>query len=204
MTDFTKTITGFRYVQTRYGDTLQKVALRELGDTAQWSKLVWFNGLVFPYLTDYSSEVKAGVLLTGSSIKVPASSARSDASVAADDVFKADCKLINGRLAISSGTISVVSGRENLSQALMNRMDTDQGELVFHPTYGTRIRQLIGQMGAPKSEIIGARFAREALALETRIQSINHVISTVTGDQLEIQAEVTPIAGTNVKISQVV
>lgn len=203
MTDFTRPISGFRFVHTQYGDTLQTVALRELGDAAQWSTLIWFNKLVPPYLTDDASQVRAGVLLTGATIRVPAASAEVDAAVFPDDVFLADCELDKGQFQFKDGDFALVSGRANLHQAIAHRIVTDHGELLFHPTYGANLNRLIG-LSAPVRRMVAAEYVDDALLQETRIQKVNLVTASIDGDKLAIAAEVVPITGANINVLKVV
>lgn len=204
MSDFTKTIAGFRFVQTQYGDTLQAIALRELGDASQWSNLAWLNGLVPPYLTDNPQAARTGVLVTGASIRVPAATSRVDAGVNPEDVFLVDCALPKGQFEFENGDFAMVSGRANLSQAIAHRMMTDHGELLFHGTYGANLGRLKGSINGPALEMVGADYARESLLDEERIQSVKSVVATTAGDVLSINAEVAPITGAAMNVTGVV
>lgn len=204
MTDFTRPITGFRFVQTLRGDTLQSVALRELGDARKWSELIWLNSLKPPYLTDDASQVRLGVLISGSTIRVPSASAEVDAGVFPDEVFLADCHLEDGLLQVENGDFALVSGRANLHQALSNRITTDHGELKFHGTYGANLGRLKGALSGPVRQMIAAEYVSDAMQSENRVQSVTRVVATTTGDQLAVQAEVVPISGSNLNVLRVV
>lgn len=203
MTDFTRPLSGFRFVQTQYGDTLQAVALRELGDAAQWATLIAFNQLVPPYLTDDAGLVRPGVLLTGATIRVPSASAEVDAGVFPDEVFLADCKLERGQFEFQNGDFTLVSGRANLHQAISHRIVTDHGELMFHPTYGANLNRIIGLSG-PVRQMVAADYVDDALRQESRIQSVNQVTASIDGDKLAVAAEVVPISGANLNVLKVV
>lgn len=204
MSDFTRQITGFRYVQTRFGDTLQAVAARELGDAGQWSKLAWLNGLVSPYLTDDAAQVSSGVLIAGSTIRIPAVSAQVDAAMVPDQVFLKDVQLQNGELQFENGDFAVVSGRDNLRQALSNRIATNHGELIFHGGYGANLGRLIGALNGPVRNLVAQKYVLDALNEESRIQTVNNVTATTQGDRLAIEAEVVPITGAALTNNQVV
>lgn len=204
MTDFTRNISGFRFAQTEYGDTMQVVAARELGDASQWSTLVWLNGLVPPYLTDDASQAGSGVLLTGAIIRIPAASAEVDAGVFPDEVFKADCQLHNGSLQFAAGDLALVSGRANLHQAMANLITTDRGELVFHGNYGANLHPLIGALNGPVRELVAADYVTDALAREARIQAVTNVEVSTNGDRLSVAVEVVPISGANINLLKVV
>jgi phage baseplate assembly protein W len=203
MTDFTRQVSGFRFVQTEYGDTLQSVALRELGDARQWSTLAWFNKLIPPYLTDDASQSRAGVLICGATIRVPSASAEVDAGVFPDEVFLSDCKIDKGALQFAAGDFALVSGRENLHQAISNRIVTDHGDLIFHGDYGANLHRIIGLSG-PVQELVAAEYVDDALRAENRIQTVSRVTATTQGDRLSIEAEVVPITGANINVLKVV
>lgn len=202
MTDFTREITGFRFVNTQHGDTLQAVALRELGDASLWSKIAWFNDLLPPYITDDASQVSAGVVLSGSAIRIPAASAEVDANIAPEEVFLADAQISNGKLQFVDGDLAVVSGRANLRQALGNRIKTNHNELVFHPTYGSNLQTLIGSLNGPIRELMSEQYVRDDMVNESRIQSVSRISATSVGDRLTINMEVVPISGVNINLTQ--
>lgn len=204
MTDFTKDLTGFRYVQTQRGDTLQSIALRELGSAGDWAQLAWLNELLPPYLTDDLALVRTGVLVTGSTIRVPAPTAQVDASVSPEEVFLTDIGLVNGKLQFNNGDVSLVSGRENLKQAISNRIVTDHGDLIYHGTYGANLGRLVGTLNGPSRAMVAASYVEEALGDENRIQTINSIKATSQGDRLNIVGEVVPITGAALETNTVV
>lgn len=204
MTDFTKDLTGFRYVQTLRGDTLQSVALRELGSAGDWAQLAWLNELLPPYLTDNPDQVRAGVLATGSTIRVPAPTAQVDASVSPEEVFLTDISLVNGQFQFNNGDIALVSGRENLKQAISNRIVTDHGDLLYHGTYGANLGRLKGSLNGPTRGMVAASYVEDALGDENRIQAINSIKATSQGDRLNIVGEVVPITGAALTTNTVV
>lgn len=204
MTEFTRQISGFRFVQTRHGDTLQSVALRELSDASKWSELIWLNSLKPPYLTDDPAQVRLGVLITGSTIRVPSAIAEVDAGVFPDEVFLADCQLDKGAFLFENGDFAIVSGRANLHQALSNRIVTDHGELKFHGTYGANLGRIIGALAGPVRELVAAEYVNDSLREESRVQSVTQVTASTIGDQLTVQAEVVPISGDSLNVSKAI
>jgi len=203
MTDFTKQYSGFRYAKTRRGDSMQLIAYRELGDANEWAKLVWFNNLVPPFITD--DETKAGdrVILSGNPIRIPTTVAESaaDGSTEEANVLLVDCKLPNGRLAADSetGDFAIVSGRENLKQAIKHRILTDPGELMYHPTYGCKIGRRKGMKNAAVTRQLGQMDVQNALLDENRLRRIEKITTTSNGDVLSVAAVVTPISGDTVQ-----
>lgn len=87
---------------------------------------------------------------------------------------------------------------DNLKQSIINRLRTQQGELPLHPSYGSRLPELVG---APGNEItlnlIKLR-VREALLQEPRIKTIDKVKTYYRPNSnnriVDIDIEVTPIA----------
>lgn len=204
MTDFTRPVLGFRFVRTQHGDTLRAVALRELGSAANWAQLIWLNNLVAPYLTDDPEQVREGVLLNGSTLRVPSATAEIDAGVMPEEVFQADCQLDKGAFQFNKGDFALVSGRANLRQALSHRIVTDHGELQFHPLYGANLGRLIGTLSGPVRELVAADYVDEALRAEVRVKDVTRVTATTEGDRLAVIAEVVPISGANLNVSKVV
>src|SRR6185312_10836236 len=95
MSNLDRTLNGYRYVQILQGDTLQRIALRELKDASRWPDLITINDLSFPYIAANGSD---GVKAYGDSILVPAAVATVDATVDPDEVFGIDLALNDGKL----------------------------------------------------------------------------------------------------------
>lgn len=200
MTDFTKQYSGYRYAPTRRGDTIQQIAYRELGDANDWAKLAWFNNLIPPFITDDESEAGPRVLLTGAQIKIPTAASEADQAGDADNVLLTDCSLSKGRLMADSATgdFSIVSGRENLKQAISHRIVTDPGELIYHPGYGCKIQRRKGSKNNAVALLIGRMDVQDALQQEGRLKRINKITTSSNGDVLSATADVTPISGDSV------
>ena len=91
-----------------------------------------------------------------------------------------------------------VTGYENLQQALLLRFLTEVGELAHlgHPTYGSRLHELIGELNTPTTRNRAKLFALQALADEPRVASVRSVaVTTDPRDptRLEIRAAVIAI-----------
>lgn len=73
--------------------------------------------------------------------------------------------------------LQTVSGRENLAQAIANRLLTRKGELAHfgHPNYGSRLHLLVGELNNIKQRAKAELYIRECLAQETRIAEIKEV-----------------------------
>ncbi len=79
---------------------------------------------------------------------------------------------------IERGDLRLVSGRLNLSQAILNRLFTRQGELtgLGHPDYGSRLYSLIGAPNTLHTQVVAELYIREALANEPRIAEIQAIL----------------------------
>jgi len=201
---FDTPLTGYRYVQTNYGDTLQTFAARVMGDASNWAVLIGMNGLQPPYLTDDPDSVTAGVVLNGTFLMIPA--ATQATALTPDDVFKTD-QLLNqdGTLAVTStGDFATVSGIANLTQALENALDTDQGELISHGSYGYLGRRLLGSNNGPTAGMLAARYAKQTVSADSRISSVSSSVATVSGTVIATVVEAETIAGTKVPIDTTV
>jgi phage gp46-like protein len=75
------------------------------------------------------------------------------------------------------GDLATVDGRENLVQAILNRLLTRQGELTAlgHPKYGSRLYTLIGEPNNLRVRGLADAYIREALAQEKRVSKVNFI-----------------------------
>lgn len=208
-TIFDKPLNGYRFVDTQFGDTLRKIAARELGDAAQWGNLIAFNNLVPPYLTDDPTQVAPGVLLTGSQILVPAGAPVISTATDPTLVFEIDLRLApaagtgatGGLLQFENGDFAVIAGRENFRQVLKNRVETERGELEFHQEYGSLCRRLIGTDNGPNTALLAAQYAKASLLADPRVSDVDQAIATITGDQLSLALEVIPVVGRPIQLT---
>lgn len=196
MSEFERSVTGFRHAETHHGDDLQAVALRELGDANRWHELAWLNNLLPPYLTDDPRRADDRVLVTGTMILVPAAPRPYEASRDGEEVYLRDCVLVDGLLRDDgSGDLGVVAGRENLKQQLLHRVTTPLSQLRRHPDYGCAVYRLLGAVNGPAAAILGADYVHTALLSDFRVSEVNRTAAEVGGDAIRISAEVEPITG---------
>ena len=202
MSVFEREYPGYRLAETRRGDTLQRVAARELGDAERWYELAFINGLRPPYLTDDSESAATGVLLTGATLSVPATTDYVPSHLDPRAVFGTDVRLSNdGRLSATAGELDVISGAPNLSQAVRHVVLTDPGDLVWHMTYGCGVRRLLGQRSDAVSQRLAAALVRRAVAADDRVQSADILDLDVSGDAVRTTVRITAINGARVEAS---
>jgi hypothetical protein len=85
------------------------------------------------------------------------------------------------------GDLRQVSGRENLAQAILNRLLTRQGELssLGHPDYGSRLYQLVGLPNNRRTQALAELYIRDSLASDSRIQEIINILISPPSRQAE-------------------
>lgn len=201
MTTYRRPLHGFRFVEIRHGDTLQAIAARELGDASRWTDLIAYNDLVPPFITDHPALVREGVLLSGGMIRVPAAVQIVSASSDPDRVFERDIRLDRGEIMTLDGDFDIASGRDNLRQAIKHRIETERGELLFHPEYGSRIRVLLGTVNGPTASLLAAEYARSAVLADPRIRQVTQSVAEVEGDVVRVSVEAQPIAGRVIEVT---
>jgi phage baseplate assembly protein W len=200
-TPFDTPLNGFTFVLTQRGDTLQKIAFRALGDASKWSLLIYPNNLVYPYLTDDPTQVVPGVLLTGSQILIPSPSAAAT-TTDPSEIYGTDISLTNGLFgATATGDFAFVTGRANLRQALKNRVETQQGELIYHKFYGSILKSLIGRVSVPAQQLLAASSAKGAVLADPRIASVDKAVATVNGDSVNVSIEAVPVVGQSIQVT---
>lgn len=192
---FERNLAGYRYAATNFGDDLPSVALRELGDANRWQELAWINDLLPPYLTDDKGRATDRILLTGSMIMIPSSGRQAYGRTDAE-VYLADAVLVDGMLQVDrNGDLGVVSGRANLKQQLLHRLNTPIAQLTRHPRYGCDVHRLRGVVGGPTAAALGADYVRTALESDFRVSDVTRAIASIAGDVTRISAEAIPITG---------
>lgn len=119
------------------------------------------------------------------------------------DIIGKDLKLkfdqLGADLTITSeGDLDTVLGEDNLAQAIITRLSTDEGELcdVGHSDYGARLYDLIGEINNETTRERIKSKVLDCLAQEPRIKEVTSiVVKTAPYDphQVEIEITVLPI-----------
>ena len=82
---------------------------------------------------------------------------------------------------------ALAEGRSNLGQALTTRLLTPRGEIAAlgHPTYGSRLHEVIGQPNTPTTRNLAKLFVIEALNEERRVeaQTVWHAVQGMSERQ---------------------
>lgn len=210
MAEFDQAMPDYRLVATQYGDTLQTVAMRDLGDENRWIELVWLNNLLPPYLTDDPTDkaiITGRVLLTGSLIRVPAPAGMVDFTRDQDEpgqIYERDILMVKRRLVLDKyGDLAVVNGVKNLTQQLKHRLVTPTGQLRRHPQYGCRVHELRGKVNGPLATHLAAQYVKVAVKAEYRIARVVSVVAESEGDTIRTTAIGEAIAGGSVDVTTI-
>ena len=73
--------------------------------------------------------------------------------------------------------LDTTTGRENLVQAVINRLLTRRGELTQfgHADYGSRLHELVGELNNLRLRALAEVYIRDCLAQERRIEKVRYV-----------------------------
>ena len=200
-TPFSRPLYGFRFVEVRIGDSLRAIAARELGDAGRWHELIAYNNLVPPFLTDDPDQARDGVKAAGDLILVPAPAPAVSTTTDPEKVFERDIDLSGGVFSVENGDFAVVSGRANLRQAIKHRVETDRGELIFHLTYGSSVRRMIGAVAGPTQARLAAEYAKAAVRADPRVRQVISATAEVIGDAVNVTVYAEPVAGESVEVA---
>lgn len=188
-----------RYIDTHYGDTLQAIALREMGDSARWTELIWLNDLLPPYITDDLALAGSRVLLSGAKLAIPMVGGGVDPDE--KETFGTDVALDKfGLLYTESGDLQVSSGFQNLKLAMIRRVITEKRAKGFSPEYGCWVGLLRGEKLGAAQLALAAFYVKSSLLEDDRVSDVLSCVAVADGDAIKISATVQPIDGKDVSL----
>lgn len=187
------TVIYYRQARILHGDTLQTLALRELGDAGRWAELIYANDLQYPYIVPTAAQKTTGVLTYGDYLRVPSTLRHRSATLDHSDLFGVDVALTERDFTVTNGDLSVVDGLPNLRQAIRHRVDTDLQEILRHPDYGCGVRTILGAGNTPANRLLAAGFVKRALRNEPRVDTVSRVKVSSSGDAVVVDATVIPV-----------
>ena len=97
--------------------------------------------------------------------------------------------------------LAVVSGRDNLGQAIVMRLLTPRGELAAlgHPEYGSRLHELIGRQNTELTRNLVKLYVLDALQFEPRIErgvDVDVQADPATRSRVNVGLRVRPVGAT--------
>ena len=180
---------GWRTALSDYGDTLQRVAFRELQDASRWPELAWLNDLRPPYLTGnklHPGIATGQVLLWGQAIKIPGPST-AQKGVTPTESFGRDVLVTNGQFSVDkNGCLGLADGVANLRQALQLRLENEIGCLKFHPKYGNAAHRLRGHKSDAGAWLLALRYCEETVLADPRVKAVSNGSATKDGDAIVV------------------
>lgn len=182
---------GWRSAEIRHNDTLQRLALRELGTAERWFDIANLNGLVPPYLASTRSD---GVLAWGDNILLPIY--QPDSIAAIDDPFLTDLKVdFDGFLMSDGQDLITVSGDDNLKQTLGFAVVAQYGKMLFHPEYGSFVPSLNGSINRVSLAGTAKFYASSAIINDPRVSDIVKINAYLLNDTISLSALIQPVRG---------
>jgi len=196
------------YYTIHYGDTLESIALNQLGSTDYWKVIATFNNLAYPYITSTFPQPEKTVS-PGQQIAIPiipnTPNFQGTASNAGNIIlspfqtppsinssFGTDIYLDStGDVDVTSnGDIKTVSGIPNLQQALSLKVTVYRGELLVHPDYG--IINMLGErtITTLQSLILGQLEA--TFLSDPRVQKVISTSVNILGDTGSFESSILP------------
>lgn len=175
-----QTYTGVRQAKVRGGDTLQKIALRELKNTSRWHDIALVNGF------DSNADLTPNAtILIPSDPNTPQSAVVRDVSDTGlsteERLYGRDLRVIQTNrnklsVSFSENDLATVAGKANLEQAVTLKTRTHQGTLLEDPNYG--LRPLIGKAQSPENADLLKFGLRVAAESDPRIASASVQVET--------------------------
>lgn len=187
-----------RQVKLKAGQSLERLAQKELGDSTRWGEIVEINGLKAPYVSDDPKESRDGVLKAGSNILIPASVTNgfSQTPEGKQNKLTKGMSPLEKNLGVdfkidknfdlvlsSSGDFELVAGGDNMTQGTILKLSYEPGDVMLYPTLGAGIA--VGRK-FPPLEDISDRIATSLLQ-DARIHKVTDISLTRDGSALYIQ-----------------
>ena len=197
------------------GDTLQSISQNVLGDATKWYDLAEYNNLVYPYISNTSSERVYG---PGDTLIIPDANNQNyditldklsyeqkhdlEAFVMGKDLsLMGDTSAIETRgstdelvsLSSDGKKIAKVVGYDNLVQALLMRLNTPLGSLILHPDYGSNFYSLLGENNTTSNVNKIMVGVEQTIRKDSRVSNVTVEAVRVDPTQISIKATITPV-----------
>lgn len=187
--------------EVRYGDDIRTLAQRLLGDQHEWRTLVRVNRLAYPYVAPSGSSHAGRVLTPGSTILYPGGSSGEPQAASLShnvdaEAYRRDLYLDtrDGLLRASGASFSVLTGMDNLRDAVQRRTSTAIGGHPAHPRlYGHAAKQYVGGVADGDSlRLIEQEFER-CIRQDSRVLTVTSTASYDGAKIVRVVSRVTPV-----------
>ncbi len=177
------------------GDSLYDVAISVYGDVSLWGGIARANSWL-----DAHTDAGGNLPRAGQRVLVPVFNGTavltlSPQLIGGQSPLLTDLLLDNGDLTLSRGLndLRLITGADNFSQALLNRLSTERGELPMSPNYG--LLDHIGAQNTGKRPEQVALDVLEQVLADERVLTVDSVVINQQGDTLNIRFNASPVDG---------
>lgn len=207
---------GFREVDVLFGDSLAVIAARELGDARRWLDIAIANDLRAPYISD---EGLPNTLRPGQPILIPTTEepkavdqVRSSGNPVLgesqlDALFGTDLKATYDEdegaydFVVSPESLTdfqIVSGEDNLGQAVTAILSTEKGANVMYQQVG--YDRIVGKKGTVERFIEARSRVVAAVQRDPRVSRVQNASFTLDGDSLVVELDVVATNATPLRV----
>ena len=196
-----QTAVASREIIVPYNSTLERIAVKELGDYSRWVELATLNGLSYPYISDTVFFEDRKVLKSGDTLLVPIAgdsgfsnlprgkdTALSTSLNEVERNLGVDLKLSNDRDLILNGAndFDISYGLDNAAQAIMLKLAYEKGDLLEAPEIGVglKVGAKLENAGELKTRLINS------LTLDPRFEKIDNVSVSRKGNLIRVNFSV--------------
>lgn len=178
-------------LHTRYilkaGESLLTVANRFLGSPALWVELAEINRAQDAYTDADGMSYRAGsVILIPVTVPNLAPMLLPQASFTTEDAIAVDLLLdLSGDILFTGDDVELVSGEDNLRQAIINRIRTATDDITAAPRYGLAAN-LIGAKLTEQVSAFMAAHIREQVLLDPRVLDVRDITLERRGSTVDI------------------
>lgn len=138
------------------GDNLTSIAQTVLGDANESINIAIVNELDYPFIGRLGEDTKPGIKYPGDTLIIPILESE-DLVEENNYISDEDCDILlnandfnlstysGGEFEVNNyGDLTTVTGDDSLHQDLIHRLETEEGTLLYHPGYGSKLLRLIG------------------------------------------------------------
>lgn len=194
--DTSQVETPVKVIYVRRGESLETLALRELGDADKATLIMEFNNLTTADIYKVADEFGLGGW-DGRTLNIPyldtGDRLRNNFVLDAQNGIKAMGRDLANEITASNGDVELLNYTDNLFQSIDNLIQTPVGAIAEDPEYGNRAIKLQGA-GAP--QIVGQMVAAEmtrALMQNPRIEKVSDMTVIKDADAIRVKFQITAV-----------